>query len=167
MEDFKIAFIYAKNDEKRKTYEGQIEKFGKIEEESPHSSCLLQYAEERCPHIEIFKRLNYRHRPETIGYFFTAIFNDIIFLNTTKDIGEYGKTGVFLMPSEITEVQKESAYHFAQEINDFSVFMLYDLSIQEGILEGKEMLDSDPTQILDTYFSKKEETLSNNQGKSI
>ncbi len=167
MEDCKIAFIYGKDDEKRKTYEGQIEKYGKIEEDLLHSTCLLQYAKERCSHIEIFTRLNYRHRPETIGYFFTAILDDIVFLNTTKNIEKYGKTGVFLMPEEPTEIQKEAVYQFAQEINDFSVNVLYDLSLQDGILEGKEMLDKDPIQMLDAYFSKKEETLSNNHNKSM
>ena len=56
---------------------------------------------------EIFKILSNRHMPEAISYFYTHLFNHIVFLNATKAVKENGlyvipnNTGVKLYFKEI------------------------------------------------------------------
>lgn len=106
MENYKLAFIYGKDDENRNIKEGNIERLGDAhDEEQLHINCLLEYAKHRYSDIGIFKKLNSNHMPETAGYFFT-LFGHIVFFNTTKNVEKYGKSGIFLMPQELTDIQK-------------------------------------------------------------
>lgn len=154
---FKVAFIYGKDDKNRNIKEGQIEKLGVTSDtETMHVEYLLDYARERYSDIQVFKQFNVRYAPETVGYFFT-LFGHIVFFNTTTNILKYGKTGVFLMPPDISAVQKASLYHFLSEINDFNVTIFYDLQINGGILDGKESTHIEKgncMQLFDMYFEK-------------
>lgn len=160
MEKYKLAFIHGSADEKRRIQEGTIERVGDaLDEDVYHSQCLLEYAKENYPDIEVFKRLNWRHKPETIGYFFT-LFGNIVFLNTTKNMHKYGKTGIFLFPSDITDKQKQSLEDFSKRIEDFSVSIFYDLHLQDGMLDGKELYaveNESPLKVLELYEKMKNE----------
>lgn len=158
MVNYKIAVIHSKTDEKRGIKAGEVERIGDInDEDALHSTYILEYAKEKYSDIEIFNHLNYRHKAETIGYFLT-LFGDIIFFNTTKNVERYGKSGLFLMPNEIAD--QKFLYDFAKEVDDFSVDVSYDLTIEAGILVGKEMYSQPKqtvTEVFDLYFSKMEQ----------
>ena len=134
--------------------DGCIEHIGNFhDEEEFHSACLLNYAQQKYPDEPIFNRLNYRHKAETIGYFYTLI-GDIVIINDSDNKLKYGKTGWTLMPSEITPEQYETLYHFASIISDYNVKLTYDMDISTGILTGHTLYDNDHNfrKILDSYF---------------
>lgn len=81
----------------------------------------------------------------------------LFFFNTTKDIKKYGKTGMFLMPNTISDIQKQALYQFAQTIKDFSINIFYDLNIIDGFLEGDECYsieNESPEVVLEMHFKK-------------
>ena len=96
MDSYKIAFIHQN---------ATIDYVGSNTTDDTHSVHLLEYAKNNYPEVSIFKKLNYRHTPETISYFYTLL-GDVIFLNTTKDVERHGYTGLFIFPQKITEEQK-------------------------------------------------------------
>lgn len=157
MDNYKLAFIYGVDDYERNIYDGKIEKIGdSSDEESFHATCLLDHAKDKYPDKQVFKQMSFRHKPETIGYFYT-LFGHILFLNTTKNVQKYGKSGLFMLPSNITDKQKESLFSFCEEIVDFSVHILYDFTIEDGILEGKELSsveNQSPSSLFASYFAK-------------
>ena len=163
MDEYKLAFIYGDTDQKRKIVEGQIERVGDIHDEDVlHIRCLLDYARERYSDVEIFQRLNLRHKPETVAYFFTLLFHHAVFLNTTKDITNYGKTGMLMLPDKLTDIQRESLCSLMREIDDFSIGIFYDLRIEEGILEGKEIYSADcesPLKVFEHYLDKTQKSV--------
>ena len=128
MDEYKLAFIYGDTDQKRKIVEGQIERVGDIHDEDVlHIRCLLDYARERYSDVEIFQRLNLRHKPETL-----------------------------------TDIQRESLCSLMREIDDFSIGIFYDLRIEEGILEGKEIYSADcesPLKVFEHYLDKTQKSV--------
>ena len=165
MIDEKIAFIYGKEKPESGIVEGKIEPIGKIKDGSFHATYLLDFAKDNYPEVPIFKRLSRRHTPESIAFFYCYYFNHIVFLNTTSfnDKGEitHGKTGRFLLPNNISSKQKEALYNFLEMLDDYSIIILYDLKIDEGIFGGKELhsvyLDT-PTTLFNKYFEKNNNT---------
>lgn len=159
MDEYKIAIIYGTTDEQRNIKEGNIEKIGDINDPYLlHSSCLLDFARTKYPDIKIFQKLTYRSSPETIGYFFAQL-GHILFLNTTK---KGNKTGLFIMPDNITERQKNTLYNFAEHLAGFTVGIFYDLNLISGIVDGRELYQSTIknetiSSLLDTYFSPSED----------
>jgi len=104
--------------------------------------------------IPIFSKLNYRHTPETISYFYTLL-GDVVFLNTTKDIKRHGYTGLFILPLEVSPEQKEQTLEFADSLKEYQVRILHHLSLEYGILNGEEMqqtLCNSPKELLLHYF---------------
>lgn len=159
MDIYKLALIYGKNDELRQIHDGQIKKIGNVlEEELLHATCLLDHAKEIYPNVTIFKQLNNRHRPETIGYFFTLLGN-ILFLNTTKNVEKHGKRGILMMPNDWTEAQTESLKQLCHMIGDFSITIFYDLKITDGMLDGKELYpmgEEKPWDLVERYINRGE-----------
>ena len=88
-----------------------IDYIGSIDSLNTHSEALLEYAKDNYKNIPIFSKLNYRHTPETISYFYTLL-GDVVFLNTTKDIKRHGYTGLFILPLEVSPEQKEHGVAF-------------------------------------------------------
>ena len=134
--------------------DGSIEHIGNFHDEGEmHSACLLDYAEENYPDEPIFKRLNYRHKAETIGYFYTCL-GDVMIINDSDNELRYGKTGWALMPETITEEQKMALYEFATALKDYNVKLTYDMNMDTGILAGHTLYDNDHNfkKILDSYF---------------
>ena len=159
MDEYKIVIIYGATDEQRNIKEGNIEKIGDINDPYLlHSSCLLDFARTKYPNIKIFQKLTYRSSPETIGYFLAQL-GHIIFLNTTK---KSNKTGLFIMPDNITTKQKDTIYNFSEQLTGFKVGIFYDLDLISGIVDGKELYQSTIknetiSNLLDMYFSKTED----------
>lgn len=131
-----------------------IDYIGSIDSLNTHSESLLEYAKDNYKNIPIFSKLNYRHTPETISYFYTLL-GDVVFLNTTKDIKRHGYTGLFILPLEVSPEQKEQTLEFADSLKEYQVRILHHLSLEYGILNGEEMqqtLCNSPKELLIHYF---------------
>ncbi len=145
MDNDKLIIIHA---------DGTIEHIGNFHDENEyHSICLLNHAIKKYPDEPIFQRLNYRHKAETIGYFYTRI-GDIVIINDSDNELKYGKTGWALMPEIITEEQKNSLYELVSALKDYNVKLTYDMNMDTGILAGHTLYDNEHNfkKILDNYF---------------
>ena len=163
MDDKKIAFIYGKEKYEKGILEGQVEKLGDIRDEIRHAVLLIDFAHEKYPEVSVFQKLNSRHIPEVISFFYGKCFNHIVFLNTTSfkrdGIISHGKKGTLILPDNISSTQLESLKHFLEEIDDYSINILYDLEIVDGLLDGKELTSvshDSPTDLLDKYLKRRE-----------
>lgn len=156
MDNYKLAFIHGRSNSERKIYEGNIDKYGELGDGNLHILCLLDYAKEKYPDVPIFKQFNDKYAATTVGFVYTML-GDVVFFNTTTNISKYGKTGIFMLPDNITDKQKEAMYALANSINDYSVNIYYDLKLEDGILDGSNFSlteKSSPTQLLDCYFNR-------------
>lgn len=157
MDNYKFAIIYGKDDSERDIQAGKIEKYGNIElGDLNHIDYLLEYIDNKFSDVDMFKALNNRHTPE-IAAFLISRLGHVVFLNATKNAKRYGKTGIFIMPDEITEKQKETIYSFYEEIKDFSVTIIYNLKITDGFLDGVNLAPvnkEDSKKLLDSFFIK-------------
>ena len=116
---------------------GSVDTIGN-DPEKLHSVYLLDYAKQKYD-SEIFKRLNFRHRPQVISYFLVSLYNDIIFLNTTKDVKKYGYMGILILPDSISASQEESLHSFLDKIENFDIFLATDLTLKEGLVQANEL----------------------------
>lgn len=154
--DKKIYIIHNKENPANKI-DGSIDMIGDINnKELLHSTCLLEYAIENYKDINIFKKLNYRHSPEVISYFYT-LYKDIVFLNTQIKSNKilHKNTAVLLMPESVSEKQKEKLYELVEQFHDYELEIMYNLSINGGILDGKELYtdeNNNIVDIVDNYF---------------
>ena len=161
MKNYKLAIIHNSDSDDNL---GQLIEYVGSDFDKIHSELLLDYAEKHYKDINVFKQLNYRHTPETIGFFMLKIFNNVIFFNTTKNVNKYGYTGNFLMPDDISEVQRDLLYEFVDSIEYYRVNILHSLRLEDGILINETMYcgDSDtPRDMLDRYFKLKDKNLDN------
>lgn len=151
--DKKIYIIHGDENPSNKI-DGSIDIIGDINDEKMlHSTCLLEYAINNYPDINIFKRLNYRHSPEVISYFYT-LCKDIVLLNTRTKSNRvfHQNTAVILIPECISEKQKQTLYDVVEQFNDYQFGIVYNLSLNRGILDGKELYTDRNSNILDNYF---------------
>ncbi len=163
MDDKKIAFIFGSSKENSEVYEGNIEEIGDIRDGYFHSTYLLNFSKEKYPETTVFRKLSNRHSPEAISFFYTKLFNHIVFLNTTKYLedgrmSKHGKTGVFLLPESITEKQKDGLYSFLDEISDYHITIAYDIRIENGIVldnEVSSVSSEEPRELFDKFFNIK------------
>ena len=154
MEDELIVFIH----------KDKIDGIGSIyDEDDFHTNSLLEYAKKNHLDNPIFEKLNKRHQPETIAFFYTKLYDDIVFLNTTSIPNDqaihYTKQGLFLLPDNISDNQKENLYLFLDKIKDYSIGICYDLDVIDGILDGKNLYSYEnktPKDMMDLYFIKKD-----------
>ncbi len=157
MEDYKLAFIYGAGEEVRGLIDGEIQNIGNAHDKDElHINCLLKFAKNKYGDVNVFNRLNHRHRPEIAAYFF-SLFGHIVFFNITRDAKKYGKMGLFIMPLEITDKQKESLTAFVKTIDDFHVDICYDLKLIDGILDGREIQafnGETPEKLLEIYYKR-------------
>lgn len=147
MDYFKIAIIGSN---------GNIDALGSDIEEL-HSICLLDYANKNYDN-KIFKQLNFRHRPEVISYFLVSLYNNVVFLNTTKDIKKYGYMGVLMLPEYMSDAQKDSLNRFLERIEKFNVCLVTNLYLDEVFLQANELYpisDETPRELVDRYFNSR------------
>lgn len=146
MDNYKIAII---ND--------KIDKIGDTSvEDSMHIQVLIDYIKEHYKENKMFDILNIRHSPEIAAYLISRLGN-IVFLNITKDVKKYGKTGIFIMPDEIDDGLKEKVIDFSRSIDDYSVTIFYDLDIKEGVLDSKNSSSiefNNPKELLVDFFDR-------------
>lgn len=157
MDKYKIAFIYGVTDEQRKTEDGELKFYGENIEDSFHSVYLVEFIQEKYPDFKMFQKLNYKHQPEMIAYLLSRVCHHIVFLNTTKDVEKYGKTGTFIMPKDISEKQWETLFLFCDSIPDYQVTINYDIVLVDGLLDSKSLSsteNSNPRSLMESYFRK-------------
>lgn len=154
--DSKIVFICGYEKLDKNITEGKIIGVGNINDDYFHATTLLNFAKDNYPDVSIFNNLNNRHRPETIAYFYTSIFNHIVFLNISSNRkNEIQKAGVFLIPDNITDKQKESLYKFTDEINDYTIGIHYNLKFEDGMVKDEAIsstYDETPRELFDKLF---------------
>lgn len=138
IDNSKISLIYGSNISNGNISEGDLECFGIIGDESLHSLCLRDKGIERYPNVKIFENLSYRHSPETVAFFFVEQ-NDIVFLNTTKNMEKHGKTGILLIPDEISDKQKDSLYKMSEYLKEYRINLTTEMKFSDGIIDGKEL----------------------------
>jgi hypothetical protein len=157
MDNYKFAIINGEDNSEKDIQAGKVERYGNIEfGDLNHIDYLMEYIDNKFSDVPMFKSLNNRHTPE-IAAFLISRLGYIVFLNATKNAKRYGKTGIFIMPDEITDKQKEALYSFYEEIKDFSVTIIYNLKIVDGFLDGVNLAPvnkEDSKKLLDSFFSK-------------
>ena len=157
MDNNKFAVIYGNEDSKRDIRDGQIEKYGDIEfSDLNHIDYLMEYISQKFKDVEMFKALYNRHSPEVAAFLISRL-GHAVFLNATKNAKKYGKSGIFIMPDEISDKQKEALYSFYEEIKDFSITIIYNLKIVDGFLDGVNLASvnrEDSKKTLDSFFEK-------------
>lgn len=157
MDNNKFAVIYGNEDSKRDIRDGQIEKYGDIEfSDLNHIDYLMEYISQKFKDVEMFKALSNRHSPEVAAFLISRL-GHAVFLNATKNAKKYGKSGIFIMPDEISDKQKEALYSFYEEIKDFSITIIYNLKIVDGFLDGVNLASvnrEDSKKTLDSFFEK-------------
>ena len=162
MRDAKIGIIFGNDDKNNDIYEGKFIYYGNIyDEEVFHSQCLLDFANVYFSDKTIFQKLNFRHAPTTIGYFYTS-FGHVLLLNTSSD--KHGRSLNIMMPDNISDEVRDKLYKLIFELDDFSLTIFYDLVLSDGIIKGSEMTtysSDDRIKLLDSYFDMK----SNNKTK--
>jgi len=157
MDNYKFAVIYGNEDCEKNIEDGKIEKYGDIKlSDFNHIDYLLEFIDSKFHDVNMFKTLNNRHTPE-IAAFLISRFGHTIFLNATKDAKKYGKSGIFIMPDKISKKQKEAIYSFFEEIKDFSITIIYNLKIVDGILDGISLAPinkEESKKLLNSFFVK-------------
>ena len=161
MDNYKFALFFP---------DGEIRYYGDSKSDDYHVGCMLDAARELYPDNQVFKMLNERHLPTTIAYYLTEVGN-IVFLNLThykrEGLTKYGKSGMFMIPNEITQKQLEALKEFESEIKDFDVIIKTDLIIEDGFLESKTlsgMMGSLDDKLID-LISKKCRIIEKNKSK--
>lgn len=147
MDYFKVAII-------RK--DGNIDIIGQDEQEL-HSLCLLDYAHKNYSD-KVFEQLNFRHRPEVISYFLMRLYDDVVFLNTTKDVAKYGYMGILMLPEELSEEQRTKLDQFLESIAEFSICLTTNLYLEDGILQAQELYPisaETPKDLVSRYFKSR------------
>ncbi len=162
MDDYKIAIIYGKDDEKNHTKDGMIHYYGKVCDDYFHNVYLLNYTKEYYPDTPIFQSLNPRHPKEIIAYFLVKM-GHIVFFNTTryeeKNFKKYGKLGLLMLPDVLTEKQKAALIQFSQNIPDFQILISYRLKIENGLLDSntyQSVHHETPEEMIRNYLEQKE-----------
>lgn len=152
----KIGIIFGNNDKENDINEGKFVYYGNIyDEEVFHSQCLLDFAQVYFSDKSIFNKLSFRHAPTTIGYFYT-LFGHVLLLNTSS--AKHGRSLNIMMPNNISDDVRDKLYKVISELEDFSLTILYDLELSEGIIKGSEMStysSEDRIKLLDSYFDNK------------
>ena len=146
MDNYKIAII---NDKVDKIGDTNVEDY-------MHIQVLIDYIKKHYKEHKMFDVLNTRHSPEIAAYLISRLGN-IVFLNITKDVKKYGKTGIFIMPDEIDEELKERVIEFSKSVNDYSITIFYDLEIKDGLLDSKinsSVEFNNPQEMLISFFNR-------------
>lgn len=154
----KIVFICGNEKLDKGITDGKTIYVGDINDDYFHSTTLLNFAKENYPEVNIFANLNRNHMPTTIAYFYTSIFNHIVFLNISSNRkNEIQKRGSFLMPNNITEKQKESLYQFLDEIRDYEIGIHYNLELNDGTIDDVSISSTrneTPRELFDKFFDR-------------
>lgn len=134
VDDYKAVIITGKND-KSDDIDGEMKFIGSLSNYEFHIDCLLDYARENYPGVKVFQRMNDRFDPN-VPIFFLTWLNSIVYINISGN--RLGRYGMLYLPDEISDKQKEKLLMFAKSIPKAHVDIVYDLDIEDGLVEWKE-----------------------------
>ncbi len=150
--DYLIEFIYGVDDIKRNIKDGTIEMYGSRASGNSHTNYLLEWIKNKYPDIKFLKGLNSKHDPGTISALITKL-GHIVFLDISN---EYMHAGILLLPNKISEKQKDAIYKFANMISNYTLYIEYDFTLNDGVIDSKTIdneLDT-PKEMIDKYFNE-------------
>ena len=146
MDDHKGFILFGKDDENDKYHDGESIMFGNSKSDDLHIASLLDIAKTYFPEDPILSKLNIRHQPEVAAFFMVEMGN-VVFLNTTKyngnNISIYGKSGMLMLPSTISNKQIESLKELTQSLIDYDLIIKTDFNLNNGMLESKTLVCMD------------------------
>lgn len=160
LENYKVIIISGPDDD-APSNDGEILYTGSMDDYAFHIDCLIDYAVKKYPNVQVFKQINDRCEPDVPAFFLT-VYGDIVYLNTSS--GRYGNSGMFFMPDEISKKQFDSLNSLAKVMKNVSVSFLYDLHFDDGIVEGKELLNDGSqsfSSMVNKYLTKINQTSKN------
>ena len=115
--DFKIVIINGINDE----MDGKIEKIYSEDENSYHVELLTNYIQINYPPNDEIKNLDYSSA-NSLSLFLREQ-GKVVFINSTsykkQYISKYGKSGILILPNQLSEKQIAALNNFKNDINDF------------------------------------------------
>lgn len=133
LEDYKAIVINGIND--KGDIDGNVDFVGKKDEYDFHVDCLLDYALEKYPDVQVFRVIPNNCEPDVPVYFLTVL-NNIVFLNVSG--GRNGKRVLVFMPDEISSRQKEVLYEFAKKYTNINVDIVYNMDFDDGLVYSEE-----------------------------
>lgn len=156
MDNHKWAIIYGDEDEETKDLAGTVEMFGDMKSPQLHIVDLREFVHKKFPYSKKNEDLNDKNNPVYGGYIFTSL-GDAVFLNLTIDAN---KKGIIFLPNTISPKLKESLYEFVEKLNDYEVYIYYNLKLENEEPDGELLQglneDDKPIDILNSYFELEE-----------
>lgn len=99
-----------------------------------HAECLIDYAKKTYPNISGFENIDYMKEPNLPVYYLTRL-NNIVFANVSVDDE---KLGMLYLPRAISDEQVKTLLQLLNLVYDFEVMVVYDMSLIEGFVLGKD-----------------------------
>ena len=100
-----------------------------------HAECLIDYAVHKYPNISGFENIDYMSEPN-LPFYYLSLLNNIIFTNVSVDDE---KRGVLYLPKIVSDEQLKTLLQFINSIYEFKVTMVYDLSLIDDMVLGKDL----------------------------
>lgn len=132
-EEYKAIIINGIND--KGDVDGQINFVGKKDKYDFHVDCLLDYAIEKYPTVQVFKVIPSNCEPDVPVYFLTVL-NNIVYLNVSG--GRNGRRGILFMPDEISPKQKEVLCALSKRYTNINVDIIYNMDFDDGLVYSEE-----------------------------
>jgi len=136
--------------------EGEIKNFGPATLYIQHLYALRDFARKYYPEILLKPGITKNPTPELYAYYLQEEGNIVIAnLTHASTIEKYGKEAMIFMPEEITEKQRESLITMAEEMEDYTLFILYDFELNHNIPDSKNIYqqpDERPIELVNRYF---------------
>ncbi len=133
----KMVLFYGMDPVDGQVKNGSYDRIGNIYEDDFHISCFQEFCKSHFLDIKAFQNLSYRSSIDIVSYFLSKVMGHVVFVNTTKDIENYGYSGMVFMPSQLTEEQTTLLKSFVEELTSFQILINYDMELNDGIIETK------------------------------
>ena len=96
-----------------------------------HDECLIHYGKNKYPDMLAFNDIDAINDPNMAIYYLIKK-NNIVFTNVTTD--QTQKRGMLFLPDEITKKQIKSLYDLSDLLEDFEIFIVYDLIFDDMVI---------------------------------
>lgn len=100
-----------------------------------HALCLIDYAVHKYPNISGFENIDYMSEP-ILPFYYLSLLNNIIFANVSVDDE---KRGMLYLPKNVSDEQLTTLLQFINSIYEFKVTIVYDLSLIDDMVLGKDL----------------------------
>ena len=134
IDNYKALIISGTND-KSNDVDGQLSFVGPIGECDYHVDCLLEYALDKYPDVQIFKRIPSNCEPN-VPIFFLTWLNNVVYINISgRRVGKYG---MLFMPDEVSEKQMAQINELVKMIPKAKVDIVYNMDFDDGFVDFEE-----------------------------